>query len=53
MIQAKGPPVVTGEEYKEKGSPAVILTYHRHMYGLGEHYNTVTQLKEDNEEEFS
>jgi OTU domain-containing protein 6 len=53
VIQAKGPPVISGEEYKENGSQPIILTYHRHMYGLGEHYNTVTQFKDENEEEFS
>ncbi|XP_037069238.1 deubiquitinase OTUD6B-like [Pollicipes pollicipes] len=37
VVQAEGPPVVLGA-----GRPAepLLITYHRHMYGLGEHYNT-------------
>ena len=27
----------------QKGQP-LILTYHRHMYGLGEHYNSVIKM---------
>ncbi|XP_065203245.1 deubiquitinase OTUD6B [Planococcus citri] len=53
VIQAKGPAVVVGNEYESNGSSAVTLTYHRHMYGLGEHYNSVTQFKDENEDEFS
>jgi len=41
VIQAEGPPTVMGDG-GEKSS--VILTYHRHMFGLGEHYNSVTRL---------
>lgn len=53
VVQAKGPDVVVGEEYRDKGLSPVTLTYHRHMYGLGEHYNSVTQFKDENEDEFS
>ena len=31
-----------GEELDGAG---LTLTYHRHMYGLGEHYNSVTRKK--------
>ena len=41
MIQADSPPLVVGEEYPED---LLILVYMRHAYGLGEHYNSVTQL---------
>lgn len=53
VIQAKGPVIIVGEEYKDKGFCPVTLTYHRHMYGLGEHYNSVTQFKNENKDEFS
>lgn len=36
VIQATGPATVQGEEFK---GPKLVITYHRHMYSLGEHYN--------------
>lgn len=45
VIQATGPPVILGEEYKNNRH--IILTYHRHMYGLGEHYNSVQPYCEE------
>lgn len=43
VIQAEGPPVQVGlEDYKD--CKPIILTYHRHYYGLGEHYNSVKPL---------
>nr|XP_008539017.1 PREDICTED: LOW QUALITY PROTEIN: OTU domain-containing protein 6B [Equus przewalskii] len=41
IIQADSPPIVVGEEYPKN---PLILVYMRHAYGLGEHYNSVTQL---------
>lgn len=41
VVQAEGRPVVIGEEFSDSSSTPVLLTYHRHMYGLGEHYNSV------------
>ncbi|XP_048214832.1 deubiquitinase OTUD6B [Perognathus longimembris pacificus] len=41
IIQADSRPIVVGEEYPQK---PLILVYMRHAYGLGEHYNSVTQL---------
>nr|CAB3264603.1 OTU domain-containing protein 6B-like [Phallusia mammillata] len=38
VIQSTGPVIILGEEFKEK---SIILTYHRHELGLGEHYNSV------------
>ena len=40
VVQAEGPDMVVGaEDYP--GIPPLLLTYHRHAYGLGEHYNSV------------
>ncbi|XP_046403982.1 deubiquitinase OTUD6B [Ischnura elegans] len=46
VLQGSGPPVILGTEFKDSskvnGEPqTLILTYHRHAYGLGEHYNSV------------
>lgn len=39
------PDVEMGKEYKSENdnlsSPSILLSYHRHAYGLGEHYNSV------------
>ena len=42
VIQAEGPSMVMGEDIR--GQTSLILTYHRHMFGLGEHYNSVSVL---------
>lgn len=49
VLQAAGPPTIQGSEF---GKQNLVLTYHRHLYNLGEHYNS-TKLKdqEDSEEE--
>ncbi|XP_023942082.1 deubiquitinase OTUD6B [Bicyclus anynana] len=45
VIQAAGPVAIEqGTEFS--GSP-LIITYHRHMYSLGEHYNSTQVLNED------
>lgn len=49
VIQANSPQLIIGEEYKD--GPLITLTYHRHMYGLGEHYNSVEPYQENDEEE--
>ncbi|KAL9879557.1 deubiquitinase OTUD6B [Glossina fuscipes] len=41
IIQADGSPTIQGDEFT--GDPLVI-TYHRHMYSLGEHYNSTIPL---------
>lgn len=41
VIQASGTPYVIGDEYGKQKK--VTLTYHRHMYELGAHYNSVTK----------
>ena len=40
VVQAEGAPVVVGEQWSD-GQSRLLLSYHRHMYGLGEHYNAV------------
>ncbi|XP_066156064.1 deubiquitinase OTUD6B [Euwallacea fornicatus] len=46
VIQATGPPTVQGENFK---GPELILTYHRHLYRLGEHYNSTLPLEEEDD----
>lgn len=41
ILQADAPPVIVGEEYPRD---PLVLVYMRHVYGLGEHYNSVTRL---------
>ena len=38
VLQAEGAPMVVGEHLN---TTRLLLTYHRHAYGLGEHYNSV------------
>jgi len=38
VYQAQGPKLLIGEEFQ--GEP-IRLSYHRHQYGLGEHYNAL------------
>jgi len=38
VYQAHGPKLLIGEEFKED---PIRLSYHRHQYGLGEHYNAL------------
>ncbi|XP_049870303.1 deubiquitinase OTUD6B [Pectinophora gossypiella] len=47
VIQATGPDSI--EQGMEFDGPPLIITYHRHMYSLGEHYNS-TCAKVDGEE---
>lgn len=44
VIQASGPPTIQGED--EFSAPNLVITYHRHMYSLGEHYNGTESLRE-------
>ncbi|KAK3603829.1 hypothetical protein CHS0354_042835 [Potamilus streckersoni] len=50
VVQAEGPLIRIGEECE--GNPLIII-YHRHMYGLGEHYNSVQKKTEEGEDDFS
>ncbi|KAL6009223.1 OVARIAN TUMOR DOMAIN-containing deubiquitinating enzyme 5 [Asimina triloba] len=44
------PDVEMGKEYKSEGgsnssNPSILLSYHRHAFGLGEHYNSVVPVE--------
>jgi len=41
VIQGEGPDILIGED---QHSDPLLLTYHRHLHGLGEHYNSVTSI---------
>ncbi|XP_029156829.1 deubiquitinase OTUD6B [Nylanderia fulva] len=47
VIQATGAPYIVGDDYSN--GKKVMLTYHRHMYELGAHYNSVTKCVQDEE----
>lgn len=47
VIQATGAPYIIGDEYSN--GKKVTLTYHRYMYELGAHYNSVTKCVHDEE----
>ncbi|KAL6541941.1 OVARIAN TUMOR DOMAIN-containing deubiquitinating enzyme 5 [Orobanche gracilis] len=38
------PDVEMGKEYKSGDRPSIMLSYHRHAFGLGEHYNSVVPI---------
>lgn len=44
IIQANGPPTLQGETFK---GAELILTYHRYLYRLGEHYNSTLPISGD------
>lgn len=45
VIQATGPEVIKqGSEFE---GPPLIITYHRHMFSLGEHYNSTSANERD------
>lgn len=47
VIQAEGAELVIGQ-----GEPSkrLVITYHRHMYGSGEHYNSTEPVREITDE---
>ncbi|XP_076232746.1 deubiquitinase OTUD6B [Calliopsis andreniformis] len=47
VVQASGAPYIIGDNYNN--DKKMILTYHRHMYELGAHYNSVTKYVEEEE----
>ncbi|XP_076109931.1 deubiquitinase OTUD6B-like [Mytilus galloprovincialis] len=49
IVQGEGPQIKIGEEYD---SESLTVCYHRHAFGLGEHYNSVETYVPD-EEAFS
>lgn len=42
VLQASGPPTVQNEG--DFGGEPLVMTYHRHMYSLGEHYNGTRRM---------
>ncbi|PZC77285.1 hypothetical protein B5X24_HaOG203602 [Helicoverpa armigera] len=46
VIQATGPGSI--DQGAEHDGPPLIITYHRHMYRLGEHYNSTVPYEGDN-----
>lgn len=49
VLQATGPPTVQNDE--QFAGPPLVLTYHRFMYSLGEHYNSTAPLRETSTDE--
>ncbi|CAH0404907.1 unnamed protein product [Chilo suppressalis] len=45
VIQSTGPECI--EQGTEFSGPSLVITYHRHMYRLGEHYNSTCLDEED------
>lgn len=50
VLQASGPPTIQNED--NFSGPTLIITYHRFMYSLGEHYNSTQPISviENNEQ---
>lgn len=48
VVQATGTPHLQGESFE---NPSLVLTYHKHLYRLGEHYNSTVKLSQDENEE--
>ncbi|MCO5568889.1 hypothetical protein L7F22_022591 [Adiantum nelumboides] len=44
VVQAGSPVVKVGEDEGAKGQDALMISYHRKMYGLGEHYNSLVKV---------
>ncbi|XP_066597241.1 deubiquitinase OTUD6B isoform X2 [Prorops nasuta] len=47
VIQAAGGPYIVGDQYNN--GRKVTVTYHRHMYELGAHYNSVAKIAKEDE----
>lgn len=43
ILQADGPVIIIGEDFAQE---SLKITYHRHAYGLGEHYNSTSPVTE-------
>ncbi|KAG8042568.1 hypothetical protein G9C98_005202 [Cotesia typhae] len=49
VVQAVGSSYIVGDEFES--CKKITLTYHRHMYELGAHYNSVTKfVRDDNDD---
>eukprot|EP00918_Siedleckia_nematoides_P043561 GHVU01095260.1.p1 GENE.GHVU01095260.1~~GHVU01095260.1.p1 ORF type:complete len:321 (+),score=54.26 GHVU01095260.1:27-965(+) len=51
VVQAEMPSIVQGQEFTQPKS--LILSYHRHTYTLGEHYNSVINRPAETNDEFT
>ncbi|XP_013101085.2 deubiquitinase OTUD6B [Stomoxys calcitrans] len=49
VLQADGSPTIQGAD--EFGGSPLVITYHRHMYSLGEHYNSTVELVQEGSED--
>lgn len=49
VIQATGPSTIQADD--KFNGPNLIITYHRHMYSLGEHYNGTNPFNHNNTNE--
>lgn len=47
VLQASGSPTISGSEFK----PHLTVTYHRHFFGLGEHYNSTRPATNTSDDE--
>lgn len=43
VVQAEGSEIVIGESHSDK----LVISYHRHMFGSGEHYNSTSPLNKN------
>jgi OTU domain-containing protein 6 len=48
VLQSSGSPTISGSDFK---LPHLIVTYHRHFFGLGEHYNSTRPITANAEED--
>ncbi|KAI9332340.1 hypothetical protein BDR26DRAFT_921741 [Obelidium mucronatum] len=46
IVQMGSPVVKIGDEFKSNTAKPLMLSYHRHHYGLGEHYNSLVPLSQ-------
>lgn len=44
VIQADSQPTVQGEQFE---GPPLVIAYHRHLYRLGEHYNSTISINDE------
>jgi OTU domain-containing protein 6 len=49
VVQSQGAELLIGDSVKSAGKERLVITYHRHMFGMGEHYNSTEPLSPDDE----
>jgi OTU domain-containing protein 6 len=50
VVQNEGSELLIGNEDSNKNKERLIITYHRHMFGSGEHYNSTEPHQPENED---